>query len=81
MCPQQINHSHSDGMSDPLFTSLRTIEKTFNADGSATSHVVKRTLADIATATNLRPEDAAFALNVDCLRGRPGEVYCHFDFA
>jgi len=47
-----------------LFKSLRTIETTFNADGSATSHVVvKCTLAHIVTATNLRPEDAAFALN------------------
>jgi hypothetical protein len=35
-----------------------------NADGSATSHVIVRcTLQDIAKATDLRPEDAAFALN------------------
>ncbi|KDQ52996.1 hypothetical protein JAAARDRAFT_197783 [Jaapia argillacea MUCL 33604] len=49
---------------DPMFTSLRTIETSTNPDGSATSHVVvKCTLADIAQATNIRIEDAAFALN------------------
>jgi histone acetyltransferase MYST1 len=49
---------------DPLFTTLRTIETTPNPDGSATSHAVVRcTLKDIARATNLRVEDAAFALN------------------
>jgi hypothetical protein len=49
---------------DPLVTSLRFIETVANPDGSATSHVmVKCTLADIARATNLRVEDAAFALN------------------
>ena len=43
---------------------LRRIETTSNSDGSATSHVVVQcTLADIARATNLRVEDAAFALN------------------
>jgi hypothetical protein len=43
---------------------MRTIETTANKDGSATSHVVVRcTLADLARATNLRVEDAAFALN------------------
>ncbi|KZT68808.1 acyl-CoA N-acyltransferase [Daedalea quercina L-15889] len=50
--------------SDSMFTSLRTVETTPNLDGSATAHVVIRcTLADIARATNLRVEDAAFALN------------------
>lgn len=49
---------------DPLFSSLRTIETTANPDGSATSHVVVRcTLSDIAQATGLRVEDAAFAMN------------------
>jgi histone acetyltransferase MYST1 len=49
---------------DSLFKSLRTIEMICNPDGSATSHVVARcTLADLARATNLRPEDAAFALD------------------
>jgi histone acetyltransferase HTATIP/histone acetyltransferase MYST1 len=59
---------------DPLFTSLRTIETTANEDGSATSHVIVRcTLGDIARATNLRVEDAAFALG-ECglLRKRCG---------
>ncbi|KAI0962849.1 hypothetical protein AcW1_000102 [Taiwanofungus camphoratus] len=50
--------------SDPMFTVLRTVETTSNLDGSATAHVVVRcTLVDIARATNLRVEDAAFALN------------------
>lgn len=47
-----------------MFTVLRTVETTSNLDGSATAHVVVRcTLVDIARATNLRVEDAAFALN------------------
>ncbi|KAI0358830.1 acyl-CoA N-acyltransferase [Trametes cingulata] len=49
---------------DPMWTSLRALETTAHPDGSATTHVVVRcTLADIARATNLRVEDAAFALN------------------
>lgn len=49
---------------DTLFTSMRSIETTANPDGSSTSHVVVRcTLADIARATGLRLEDAAFAMN------------------
>lgn len=53
---------HDDA--DPMFTSLRTVETTPNADGSATAHVVVQcTLADIARATNLRVDDTAFALN------------------
>ncbi|RPD59449.1 acyl-CoA N-acyltransferase [Lentinus tigrinus ALCF2SS1-6] len=56
---------------DPMWTSLRSIETTANLDGSATTHVVVRcTLADIARATNLRIEDAAFALNECGLLGR-----------
>ncbi|KZT22090.1 acyl-CoA N-acyltransferase [Neolentinus lepideus HHB14362 ss-1] len=50
--------------SDAIFKSLRTVETRLNLDGSATSHAtVKCTLADIAQATNMRVEDAAFALN------------------
>ncbi|KAI8983259.1 acyl-CoA N-acyltransferase [Trametes punicea] len=51
-------------MTDPMWTTLRALETTAHTDGSATTHVVVRcTLADIARATNLRVEDAAFALN------------------
>ena len=47
-----------------MWTALRTVETRANADGSATTHVVVRcVLADVARATNLRVEDAAFALN------------------
>lgn len=43
---------------------LRRIETISNPDGSATSHVIVQcTLAEIARATSLRVEDAAFALN------------------
>ncbi|TBU30796.1 acyl-CoA N-acyltransferase [Dichomitus squalens] len=56
--------AHMNDMNDPMWTTLRSVETTANADGSATTHVVVRcTLADIARATNLRVEDAAFALN------------------
>ncbi|KAF8555943.1 acyl-CoA N-acyltransferase [Imleria badia] len=49
---------------DEALSTLRRIETISNPDGSATSHVVVQcTLADIARATNLRVEDAAFALN------------------
>jgi hypothetical protein len=62
---------------DPLFTSLRSFVTTINPDGSATTHVVvKCTLSDIARATNLRMEDATFAMN-ECgmlrLRGKEKE--------
>jgi hypothetical protein len=61
---------------DPLFKTLRTFTTTQNLDGSATTHVVvKCTLADLARATNLRVEDAAFAMN-ECgllrMRGKNG---------
>ena len=47
-----------------MFSTLRTIETEANQDGSATSHVLVRcTLSDIAQATGLRVEDAAFAMN------------------
>lgn len=59
-----LNSRSIDLKSDELSTTLRTIETIANPDGSATSHVVvKCTLVDIARATNLRLEDAAFALN------------------
>ncbi|TFK86527.1 acyl-CoA N-acyltransferase [Polyporus arcularius HHB13444] len=58
-------------MNDPMWTSMRSIETRANRDGSATTHIVVRcTLADIARATNLRIEDAAFALNECGLLGR-----------
>lgn len=62
--PSFIVLSGNDPSTDPIFTSLRTVETTPNPDGSATAHVVVQcTLADIARVTNLRVEDAAFALN------------------
>ncbi|KAF4566626.1 MYST (SAS/MOZ) family protein [Pleurotus pulmonarius] len=49
---------------DPLTTTMRTVVLKSNPDGSASVHIyVKCTLEDIARATNLRVEDAAFALN------------------
>jgi len=64
-------------MDDELSTEMRIIETTANPDGSATSHVnVRCTLEDFAKATNLRVEDAAFALK-ECglltrrYKGRP----------
>jgi histone acetyltransferase MYST1 len=43
---------------------MRTFTTTLRDDGSAVTHVsVQCTLADIARVTNLRIEDAAFALN------------------
>ena len=61
---------------DPLFKTLRTFSTIQNLDGSATTHVIVRcTLADLARATNLRVEDAAFAMN-ECgllkMRGKGG---------
>ena len=51
-------------LSTEALNALRRIETISNPDGSATSHVVVQcTLAEIARATNLRVEDAAFALN------------------
>ncbi|KAI0641107.1 acyl-CoA N-acyltransferase [Trametes meyenii] len=56
--------AQANDTNDPMWTSLRALETTAHADGSATTHVVVRcTLADIARATNLRIDDAAFALN------------------
>ncbi|KAG6864383.1 hypothetical protein C0991_010014, partial [Blastosporella zonata] len=49
---------------DPAFASYRKLVTECNEDGSATTHVVVNcTLVDIAHATNLRVDDAAFALN------------------
>lgn len=49
---------------DPMFTSQRSFMTVHRDDGCAETHVsVRCTLADIARATNMRPEDAAFALN------------------
>ena len=63
--------------SDPLFKSLRTFTTTQNPDGSATTHVaVKCTLADLARATNLRVEDAAFAMNECGLLRMRGKASC-----
>lgn len=51
-------------VSDDLLASRRTYVTTAMPDGSAVTHVmVKCTLEDIARATNLRIDDAAFALN------------------
>ncbi|KAF8339782.1 acyl-CoA N-acyltransferase [Cantharellus anzutake] len=49
---------------EPSFGSFRTTQTTVSEiDGSATTHLtIKCTLMDISKATNLRPEDAAFAM-------------------
>ncbi|KIJ68858.1 hypothetical protein HYDPIDRAFT_37281 [Hydnomerulius pinastri MD-312] len=60
-----------------VLSSLRKVETTSNPDGSATSHVVVQcTLAEIAHTTNLRIEDAAFALS-EC--GLLGHVQMNSD--
>lgn len=49
---------------DPNIASSRVVDTIRRADGSAEVHVsVRCTLRDIARATNLRVEDAAFALH------------------
>ncbi|KAF8168463.1 acyl-CoA N-acyltransferase [Crassisporium funariophilum] len=54
----------NDAPSDPLFTTERVFETSHREDGGAETHVkVECTLAEISRATNLRVEDAAFALN------------------
>ncbi|KAG5649877.1 hypothetical protein H0H81_001669 [Sphagnurus paluster] len=51
-------------LDDPIFTTDRLFETELNDDGAAVTHVTVRCkLGDIARATNLRLEDAAFALN------------------
>lgn len=53
-----------DGSVDPLFTTWRVVDIIRRDDGSAEMHVsVQCTLGDLAKATNLRVEDAAFALH------------------
>ncbi|PPQ69230.1 hypothetical protein CVT25_006947 [Psilocybe cyanescens] len=53
-----------NAIQEPVFTSKRVMETVPRSDGGAEVHVkVECTLADIARATNLRPDDAAFALN------------------
>jgi hypothetical protein len=57
---------------DASHTLQRTLETRANPDGGATTHAVIRcSLAEIARATNLRVEDAAFAMN-EC-----GLFSCH----
>ncbi|PFH48225.1 hypothetical protein AMATHDRAFT_6029 [Amanita thiersii Skay4041] len=59
-----INVAKNGPVDDPQFSSLRTFTTTIREDGGAETHVsVQCSLADIARATNLRIEDAAFALN------------------
>ncbi len=49
---------------EPAFTTQRTLETVQRDDGGAETHVeVRCTLAEIARATNLRIDDAAFALS------------------
>lgn len=49
---------------DQLFNSTRNFVTEANKDGSAKTDVVLQcTLRDIARATNLRPDDAAFAMH------------------
>ncbi|KAI0761183.1 acyl-CoA N-acyltransferase [Trametes elegans] len=68
-----VRTAQLNDVNDPMWTSLRALETTAHADGSATTHVVVRcALADIARATNLRVEDAAFALNECGLLTRRG---------
>ncbi|TFK28366.1 acyl-CoA N-acyltransferase [Coprinopsis marcescibilis] len=60
----RVNWTFLDYLQDETFTKERLLETTLNPDGSATTHVlVHCTLADIARASNLRADDAAFALN------------------
>lgn len=55
---------NSPDTSEALFNRFRSFETRANPDGSATTRVfVRCSLNDLARATNLRPEDAAFALN------------------
>jgi histone acetyltransferase MYST1 len=68
--PPQVHMSRSpnavsvDGSIDPLFTTQRIVDVMGRTDGSVELHVTVRcSLADIAKATNLRLEDAAFALH------------------
>ncbi len=64
----EVEHAFSE----PSFGSFRTTHTTVSEiDGSATTHLtVKCTLLDIARATNLRPEDTAFAMEESGLLSR-----------
>ena len=58
------NAVSDDGSVDPLFTTQRIMDTIQRPDGSVEIHVsVRCTLASVARATNLRVEDAAFALH------------------
>lgn len=53
----------ADMDSTDLVMQQRVLQTTANADGSATTHlVVQCTLQELSTATGLRADDAAFAL-------------------
>jgi histone acetyltransferase HTATIP/histone acetyltransferase MYST1 len=55
---------HKTRILDPVFTMDRAFETIPNEDGGAETNVkVECTLEEIAAATNLRIDDAAFALN------------------
>ncbi|THV01281.1 acyl-CoA N-acyltransferase [Dendrothele bispora CBS 962.96] len=63
-----------DSIDDKL-ASFRHFVTTANPDGSATTHVrIECTLADIAEATNIRVEDAAFALQEVGMLDRWGQI-------
>ncbi|KAH8120493.1 acyl-CoA N-acyltransferase [Phellopilus nigrolimitatus] len=54
----------TSGANDVLFSRMRWMRTTANADGSVTTHVFARcTLEDISRATGLRIEDVAFTLH------------------
>jgi hypothetical protein len=58
------SQERSNPPADALFHKFRTFVTTANPDGSATTRILVRcTLEDLSNATNLRPEDVAFALN------------------
>jgi len=65
VCVQSISPGHNSYYGvDMTFTVRRTFETTPNADGGADTNVkVECELDDVARATNLRVDDAAFALN------------------
>ncbi|KAK2459774.1 hypothetical protein APHAL10511_008206 [Amanita phalloides] len=59
-----VNSNQQGFVDDAQFSNMRTFTTTMREDGGAETHVsVRCTLADMARATNLRVEDAAFALN------------------
>ncbi|KAF9556339.1 acyl-CoA N-acyltransferase [Agrocybe pediades] len=61
---QTLGHMPMKNIHEPVFTTKRSFITKPRPDGGAETHVkVECTLADIARATNIRPDDAAFALN------------------